>query len=368
MGIDTSGDTSEYTNAVDIWALGSIYHELLTQVTPFRGFKELMYCYCPEFPRKVMLSKNISQKGIEFVGNMLAYDPERRIAAKEALDSEWLRPDCGEKAGLGTGEGPTPTSPEGNSKVRFRAYVATIRAMAWDDGGRPGEPAPLGDRRNPILLDWPSTRVSIFQGKKGEGLSALRTPWQPEHHKDIDARVAQTLGVVLREIQETTISLQKPLLGGGDAVRMLLGGEISTDIRDSVGNTPLHIVAGGRGQTAVAEDMSYLTVRILVESGAAIDAQNDLGETALHLTVNAGRGAMVKELLELRADLEVSDLGGYRPLAVAVMLNNPAIIEPFLASGAYTGTLWIKLYRASSRREGGPTPPEYICPGLISPY
>ena len=38
-----------------------------------------------------MLLKNISLKGIETVENMLVLHPERRIAAKEALDSEWLR-------------------------------------------------------------------------------------------------------------------------------------------------------------------------------------------------------------------------------------------------------------------------------------
>ena len=92
VGIDTSGDTSEYTNAVDVWATGCIAHELLTQVPPFRGFRGLIsYCYRPEFPREAMLPKNIGQNGMEFVESTLAYPPERRIAANEALDSERLR-------------------------------------------------------------------------------------------------------------------------------------------------------------------------------------------------------------------------------------------------------------------------------------
>ena len=105
VGIDTSGDTSEYTNAVDIWATGCIAHELLTRLPPFRGFRGLMsYCYRPEFPREAMLSKNISQNGIEFVESTLAYPPERRIAAKDALDSEWLRLEFEGEVGLKTGE------------------------------------------------------------------------------------------------------------------------------------------------------------------------------------------------------------------------------------------------------------------------
>ena len=92
MVIATSDDSSEYTNAVDIWALGCITHEMLTRALPFSSFFELrLYCVRPEFPRDALLSKNISEKGIEIVEHMLALPPDRRIAAKEALDSEWLR-------------------------------------------------------------------------------------------------------------------------------------------------------------------------------------------------------------------------------------------------------------------------------------
>ena len=92
MGIKISGDSAEYTNAVDIWAVGCIAHEILTGVLPFRNFFELSsYCTCHELPRNSMLLKNISLKGIEIVENMLVLHPERRITAKEALGSEWLR-------------------------------------------------------------------------------------------------------------------------------------------------------------------------------------------------------------------------------------------------------------------------------------
>ena len=38
-----------------------------------------------------MVSKKISQGGIDFVERALAYPPECRITAKEALDLEWVR-------------------------------------------------------------------------------------------------------------------------------------------------------------------------------------------------------------------------------------------------------------------------------------
>ena len=103
VGVDTSRETSEYTNAVDIWAIGCIVHEMLTRVLPFQNFRELsLYCTYPEFPRNYMLLKNISWEGMETVESMLALPPECRITAKEALDSEWLRLEDEGQGGLET--------------------------------------------------------------------------------------------------------------------------------------------------------------------------------------------------------------------------------------------------------------------------
>ena len=97
VGYDARRETSEYTNAIDIWALGCITHEMLTQAVPFRCLRELtQYCSCPKLPRDTMLAKNISKSGIKFVERALAYPPERRITASEALELEWLRPENNE--------------------------------------------------------------------------------------------------------------------------------------------------------------------------------------------------------------------------------------------------------------------------------
>ena len=47
-----------------------------------------------------MLAKNISKSGIKFVERTLAYPPERRITAGEALELVWLQPEEKQAAGM----------------------------------------------------------------------------------------------------------------------------------------------------------------------------------------------------------------------------------------------------------------------------
>ena len=173
MGTDISCETSEYTNAIDIWALGCITHEVLTQALPFRGFWELSsYCSCPILPKDAMLAKNISKHGIEFVERALAYPPERRITAGEALDLKWLQLE--EKAAVGmekeeywtgsmlhkrpaspVGEVTNRDSPPGNGKMGFRDRGAAAMDAKGQRAARGELSAPaLG--RNMSTLDFRS--------------------------------------------------------------------------------------------------------------------------------------------------------------------------------------------------------------------
>ena len=159
-GIDNSRETSEYTNAVDIWALGCITHEVLTQVLPFRGLGELnLYCSRPKLGRETMLAKNISKRGIKFVERTLAYPPELRITAGEALDLEWLQPQEKPVAGMETedswtgsvlpeglpslgGEAANGYSPPGNIGSGFRNHTAATMKFMDQRAARGGLSAP----------------------------------------------------------------------------------------------------------------------------------------------------------------------------------------------------------------------------------
>lgn len=110
-----------YSNAVDMWALGCVVHELLTGQILFReieyeadgttefdfGSVEYMIpqtdiygvkAFCDgktEFPTDVLRRAGVSEVAIEFLNATFVADPESRAGAKEALGSAWLEDEKG---------------------------------------------------------------------------------------------------------------------------------------------------------------------------------------------------------------------------------------------------------------------------------
>lgn len=69
--------------------------------------------------------------------------------------------------------------------------------------------------------------------------------------------------------------------------------KVKVESKDSVGDTPLHVLAR-RGD--------IYAVRTLLKEGANPNAQGDMGETPLHIAVSAGHLDVVSLLLENGAD------------------------------------------------------------------
>lgn len=107
-----------YSNAVDIWALGCIVHEVLTKEIPFlearyfdSGFSGLtldgepedgmmpetdlnaVKAFCDgttEFPTERLRRSGVSGTAIEYVKILLVAEPRLRATGKEALQSAWV--------------------------------------------------------------------------------------------------------------------------------------------------------------------------------------------------------------------------------------------------------------------------------------
>jgi len=80
-----------------------------------------------------------------------------------------------------------------------------------------------------------------------------------------------------------------------DIFRRALDGGVAVNIRDFNGNTPLHAV----------ERPEF--IQLLIEYGADVNAQNDLGQTPLHIAFSRGDVEVVRCLIQAGADLNARD-------------------------------------------------------------
>ena len=188
---------------------------------------------------------------------------------------------------------------------------------------------PMGERQAP------STRAGISMDRQaGEGVCCQYSDVSinPKPHKTIDAGIKRYLEQVLEEIRKSTSSPDKPKIRQKGAVQLLLTGGIDKDIRDSAGNTPLHIAV--RRSSLFSSDARLNSFHALVDSKADIEARNSLGETPLFLAVSRSSAKDTKKLLELGASVEAPNLDGIGPLMKAVQLGNKTLVELLLGQGA----------------------------------
>jgi serine/threonine protein kinase len=82
----------EYTNAVDLWAVGCITYRLVTGVVPFPPGKSLVK-YCEDkslFPYDALLDNGIKSLCSKFIKELLETSSKRRPSASQALHHAWI--------------------------------------------------------------------------------------------------------------------------------------------------------------------------------------------------------------------------------------------------------------------------------------
>jgi ankyrin repeat protein len=92
-----------------------------------------------------------------------------------------------------------------------------------------------------------------------------------------------------------------------------------------------------RSETALhlaAMEGNMECARLLLESGADIEAKNRRGRSALQLAAELGQSAMVDFLAEMGADLEAKDCYGLTALHLAARHSHTAIVQVLVQRGA----------------------------------
>lgn len=91
-GLTCDGESAEYTNAVDLWAVGCITYRLVTGTVPFPPGRSLAR-YCDDsslFPDRLLSKSGIADAGSRFIHELLVTDPRRRLSASQAFNHSWI--------------------------------------------------------------------------------------------------------------------------------------------------------------------------------------------------------------------------------------------------------------------------------------
>ena len=127
-----------------------------------------------------------------------------------------------------------------------------------------------------------------------------------------------------------------------DLVRMLVERGADVSAQDVVGLTPLHW-ASSRGSVDVA--------RILVEGGADVSAQDTVGWTPLHRASSNGHVDVARILVEGGADVSAQARDGWTPLHRASSEGHVDVVRILVEGGADVSAqdmdMWSPLHQAS---------------------
>jgi ankyrin repeat protein len=178
--------------------------------------------------------------------------------------------------------------------------------------------ATYSNRPNPPDSDKESSSLDVIKKLLARGADPNRayTKKIPPRQAQGDIVVTPGATPMYRAMKATDLTV----------VRLLLdhGANPSVTIKD--GSTPL-MMASGMGARRVATDEDVIekagtadpleAVKMFVEAGADIDAQNDLGNTALHYAAQTGASRIVEYLVGKGARLDVYNYTGQAPIDLA---------------------------------------------------
>jgi ankyrin repeat protein len=123
-----------------------------------------------------------------------------------------------------------------------------------------------------------------------------------------------------------------------EVMRLLLDHGADPTINTGVNITPLMAAAGiawASNQDSASEAEVLEAVKLLVEeTGADVNAVNDVGETAMHAAAYRGANSVVQYLFDRGAKLDVAALDGRTPLIIAdgVEYGNSFAAQPHTAA------------------------------------
>jgi ankyrin repeat protein len=124
---------------------------------------------------------------------------------------------------------------------------------------------------------------------------------------------------------------------GGDTATMreLVANGANPLMASNENTTPLMVAAGLRfaeGRSPGSEDQALEAVKLALEFGADVNAQNDAGDTALHGAASRGADRIVRFLVENGAKPDVKNKKGVMPVTLAESVAEGKTAHPGTAA------------------------------------
>lgn len=172
--------------------------------------------------------------------------------------------------------------------------------------------------------------AAIFEDIKKNGLEAAMKYYQDE---ELMLKISQKMGglpselqPVLKKIDETALTLHEAAKNGDlKAVQDFLEKKKPLDAQDHKGITPLGYAIGAN---------RIAVVKLLLDSRANPYAVDSTGNSGLHYAAGYGRKELLEYLLKVGANVGQANSQGQTPLAVATQNRQEACIQVLRAHGA----------------------------------
>ena len=193
-------------------------------------------------------------------------------------------------------------------------YAAVDMHTIGDTFGRPYPPKEVIDGS----LD--AARVLITGGANVN--ARLKAPILKRVYDAGDNRLGEGATPFMRAARKCDVAM----------MRILLDAKADVSLTQKSGNSPIMLcagaVSGGGGEDTperVSEDEALAAIRLALDAGVDVNAQNATGDTALHTAATSGGGqpAMITLLVERGARLDVKNKADRTPLEAATRARQP---------------------------------------------